>query len=68
MSLVFQAARECVIQCSNSKTPYRDIEAFCTALRHKPGWGPDQVDEVQRQSMLAILGMRRILKRDANIA
>lgn len=59
MSRVFEAARACVIQCSNSEKPYRDIESFCTALLDEPGWNSEQVELVQRHALRAILDMKR---------
>ena len=62
MGRIFEVTRLCVIQCSNSETPYRDVETFCTKLRHEVGWKNTEVDEVQRHALKAILDMRRQVK------
>ena len=63
MGKVFEAARTCVIQCCNSDTPYRDVDGFCTALLSDKGWQREDVEEVQRHALRAILDMRRHAKR-----
>jgi hypothetical protein len=63
MGKVFEAARTCVVQCSNSDTPYRDIENFCRQLRHEAEWTPTEIEEVQRRALQAIIESRRQRKR-----
>lgn len=48
MGKIYETMRRCVVECSNSDTPFLCVAAFCDRLREDDAWTRDEIERVEQ--------------------